>query len=217
VPVVGPSAAAAELESSKGFTKDLCAEHKIPTARFRRFASAADAYAAVEPLYLRIIGEYGGAALQVMGDSAGGGLAFGLIQRMRDQGIALPTRVVVMSPWVDVTMTNPAIAALESGDQVLSSHGLQVFGGLWAGAEDPRTAHISPLYGDMTGLCPLVVIAGGREIFVPDIAAFCAKARAAGVPVTERVYAGMMHTFPVFPMPEATQVVEEIVRSGGTS
>ena len=52
VPVVGPSAAAAELESSKGFTKDLCAEHQIPTARFRRFASAADAhhYVAVHPL-----------------------------------------------------------------------------------------------------------------------------------------------------------------------
>jgi acetyl esterase/lipase len=84
---------------------------------------------------------------------------------------------------------------------------------LWAGADDPRAPHISPLYGDMTGLCPLVVIAGGREIFVPDIAAFCAKARAAGVPVTERVYAGMMHAFPVFPMPEATQVLEEIVMS----
>ncbi|WP_353200596.1 phosphoribosylamine--glycine ligase [Sandarakinorhabdus sp.] len=52
VPVVGPSAAAAELEASKGFTKDLCAEHQIPTARFRRFASAADAhhYVAVHPL-----------------------------------------------------------------------------------------------------------------------------------------------------------------------
>ena len=177
------------------------------------FASAADAYAAVEPLYRRMVDQYGSAALQVMGDSAGGGLALGLVQRMRDQGVALPKRVVAMSPWVDVTMSNPAIAALESGDQVLSRHGLQVFGALWAGAEDPRAAHISPLYGDMTGLCPLVVIAGGREIFVPDIAALCAKARAAGVPVTERVYAGMMHAFPVFPMPEATQAVEEIVIS----
>ena len=52
VPVVGPSQAAAELEASKGFTKDLCAEVGIPTARFRRFAGAADAhhYVAVHPL-----------------------------------------------------------------------------------------------------------------------------------------------------------------------
>ncbi|MEI6487121.1 MAG: phosphoribosylamine--glycine ligase [Sphingomonadales bacterium] len=52
VPVLGPSAAAAELEASKGFTKDLCAQHNIPTARFRRFATAADAhhYVAVHPL-----------------------------------------------------------------------------------------------------------------------------------------------------------------------
>ena len=177
------------------------------------FASAADAYAAVEPLYRRMVDQYGGAALQVMGDSAGGGLALGLVQRMRDQGAALPKRVVAMSPWVDVTMSNPAIAALESGDQVLSTHGLQVFGALWAGDEDPRAPHISPLYGDMSGLCPLFVIAGGQEIFVPDIEAFCDKARAAGVAVTYRKFAGMMHAFPVFPMPEATQVVEEIVMS----
>lgn len=52
VPVVGPSQAAAELEASKGFTKDLCAEHDIPTAGYRRFAGAADAhhYVAVHPL-----------------------------------------------------------------------------------------------------------------------------------------------------------------------
>ena len=52
IAVVGPSAAAAKLEASKGFTKDLCAEHDIPTARFRRFADAAEAhhYVAVHPL-----------------------------------------------------------------------------------------------------------------------------------------------------------------------
>jgi phosphoribosylamine--glycine ligase len=50
--VFGPSAAAAQLEGSKGFTKDLCRKAGIPTAGYRRFASAADAhhYVAVHPL-----------------------------------------------------------------------------------------------------------------------------------------------------------------------
>ena len=177
------------------------------------FASAADAYPAVTQVYARLVEAYSAPAIEVMGDSAGGGLALGLVLQLRDQGSALPKRVVALSPWVDVTMSNPAIGALEAGDQVLSTHGLQVFGALWAGDEDPRAPHISPLYGDMSGLCPLFVIAGGQEIFVPDIEAFCDKARAAGVAVTYRKFAGMMHAFPIFPMPEATQAVEEIVGS----
>ncbi|HXG78267.1 MAG TPA: phosphoribosylamine--glycine ligase, partial [Methyloceanibacter sp.] len=48
----GPSRAAAQLEGSKGFTKDLCAEHGIPTAAYRRFetADAAKAYVAAQAL-----------------------------------------------------------------------------------------------------------------------------------------------------------------------
>ena len=179
------------------------------------FASAADAFPAVAEIFARLVATHGAAALELMGDSAGGGLALGLVLRMRDRGEALPRRVVALSPWVDVTMSNPAIAAMEARDYVLSSHGLQVFGALWAGAEDPRAPHLSPLYGALTGLCPLLVIAGSNEIFVPDIVAFCNKARAAGVHVTYREYAGMMHAFPIFPMPEATQVLGEITTEGG--
>ena len=48
----GPSAAAARLEGSKGFTKDLCADWNIPTGAYRRFTNAAEAkdYAAQHPL-----------------------------------------------------------------------------------------------------------------------------------------------------------------------
>ena len=52
IKVFGPSRAAAQLEGSKGFTKDLCAEYGIPTAAYRRFddASAAKAYVATQSL-----------------------------------------------------------------------------------------------------------------------------------------------------------------------
>ncbi|MGV1015315.1 MAG: phosphoribosylamine--glycine ligase [Methyloceanibacter sp.] len=52
ITVFGPSRAAAQLEGSKGFTKDLCAEHGIPTAAYARFADAgaAKAYAAKQSL-----------------------------------------------------------------------------------------------------------------------------------------------------------------------
>lgn len=46
--VFGPSAAAAQLEGSKGFTKDLCAKYNIPTGAYRRFTDAAAAKAYVQ-------------------------------------------------------------------------------------------------------------------------------------------------------------------------
>ena len=46
--VFGPSAAAAQLEGSKGFTKDLCARYDIPTGAYRRFSHAAEAKAYVQ-------------------------------------------------------------------------------------------------------------------------------------------------------------------------
>ena len=116
------------------------------------FASAADAYAAVEPLYRRMVDQYGSAALQVMGDSAGGGLALGLVQRMRDQGVALPKRVVALSPWVDVTMSNPAIAALESGDPVLRRDGPPCLGAVVAPAAEPLSTHTIPPDADLVRL-----------------------------------------------------------------
>ncbi|WP_040489889.1 phosphoribosylamine--glycine ligase [Fulvimarina pelagi] len=48
IAVFGPSASAARLEGSKGFTKDLCSLHDIPTARYKRFNNAPDARAAIE-------------------------------------------------------------------------------------------------------------------------------------------------------------------------
>ncbi|MFM2032042.1 MAG: hypothetical protein RLZZ297_807 [Chloroflexota bacterium] len=173
-------------------------------------ATAADAYAALEPLLQDVLVHYGSAAVQCMGDSAGGGLALGLVLRANARGQAQPARVVGFSPWVDVTMANPACAAAEATDNVLSRHGLVEYGRLWAGAEDPRAPHISPLYGDYVGMCPLVLYAGGRELFVPDIQLLCARAQAAGVAVTYREYAQMEHAFVIFPGAEAMQVIGEI-------
>ena len=55
IKVFGPSKAAAQLEGSKGFTKDLCAEYGIPTAAYARFADAASAMAYVKTQRLPIV------------------------------------------------------------------------------------------------------------------------------------------------------------------
>src|SRR5206468_10201106 len=55
IPVFGPSAAAARLEGSKGFTKDLCRANGIPTARYVRVDLAADARAALDRFAIPVV------------------------------------------------------------------------------------------------------------------------------------------------------------------
>ena len=69
IKVFGPSKAAARLEGSKGFTKDLCSEFAIPTAAYRRFAERAAALAYVEahplPVVIKVDGLAAGKGVTV--------------------------------------------------------------------------------------------------------------------------------------------------------
>ncbi|WP_165364967.1 alpha/beta hydrolase fold domain-containing protein [Streptomyces sp. C] len=90
--------------------------------------------------------ESGGAGGTVLiGDSAGAGLALAAAQRLRERTGAQPSRIVLISPWLDVSMSHPGQAALEAADPVLARAGLAEAGRLYAGtlaADDPR---VSPL------------------------------------------------------------------------
>jgi acetyl esterase/lipase len=68
-----------------------------------------DIFAMVFPLYQKLLVDHGAANLTVIGDSSGGGMALALAQKARDAGVPQPKELVLLSPWLDVTMTNPDI------------------------------------------------------------------------------------------------------------
>ncbi len=82
----------------------------------------------------------------------------------------------------------------------------------YVGENDPRLPWISPLYGDLRGLPPIFICVGTSETMLDDSTRFAEKAQAAGVDVTLRVWAGMVHCFPLMAplFPEATQALNEI-------
>ena len=82
----------------------------------------------------------------------------------------------------------------------------------YAGDHDPCLPWISPLYGDLHGLPPLLIYVGDDEMMHDDSTRFAEKAKAAGVEVTLKVAEGMVHCYPLFAplFPEATQAMEEI-------
>jgi epsilon-lactone hydrolase len=89
----------------------------------------------------------------------------------------------------------------------------EVWSGYYAGSNDRAQPWISPLYGDLRGLPPILIQVGGHEILLDDAVRFADKAKEAGVDVDLHVWEGMVHCFPLLApiFPEATQAWEETI------
>lgn len=157
------------------------------------------------------------------GDSAGGGFALALSQTIRDRlessdrsgaeagGLRAPDLLVLLSPWLDLTLANPGIPGLEPIDPVLSALGLRVMGEAWAGSEDPRAPALSPINGRLHNLPPTLLSVGTKEIFLADARAFRELAAGAGMRLRYEETADMVHVFPILPIPEAERLRSAIV------
>jgi epsilon-lactone hydrolase len=181
----------------------LAPEHPFP-------AALDDALAAYEFLL-----EDAGVAphrLVLAGDSAGGGLAMSLALALRDRGLPQPSGIVTFSPWVDLAVTGASLdentdrCAMFAGDTIRNAARFYV------GASDPRNPMISPLYGDFTGVAPMLVHASMDEVLRDDAVRVAERARSAGVPVTLRLWPRVPHVWQFFGMmlPEARESLREV-------
>jgi epsilon-lactone hydrolase len=173
-----------------------------------------EAYPFVTAVHRELLTEVDASAVTLAGDSAGGGLALGLAQTLAGAGLPQPRRIVLLSPWLDLTLGHPDLPAVEARDPWLSSAGLHVAAAAWAGGDDPTDPRLSPGNGSLTGLAPVHVLAGTREICLPDALSLRDRAAAEGAPVELTVCEGAVHVYPLVPAPEgraaARQVVQEI-------
>lgn len=166
-----------------------------------------------------LIASGGAGGTVLLGDSAGAGLALAAAQRVRDHNGAQPSRIVLISPWLDVSMSHPDQAAIEADDPMLARSGLREAGRLYAGnlaADDPR---VSPLHGSFAGLAPLTVFTGTRDVLTTDSRELLNRARAAGAEVEFIEEPGLPHGYPLLPLPEgraARDRIVELVRAEST-
>lgn len=156
---------------------------------------------------------HGANNLVVVGDSAGGGLAVASAMKLRDEGQAVPGKLVLLSPWLDIAVDHADITALEKQERVLARSGL-VEAGIWyANGVNPKTPYLSPVYGALSGLPPMLMQIGTYEILLPDCRVFREKAMAQGVELVYREYPKLFHAWTLlFPMlPEGEEAVQEMV------
>lgn len=149
------------------------------------------------------------ARVAIAGDSAGGGLTAAALLALRDAGDALPAAGVCISPWLDLACTAETMRTKAADDPVLTPERLRRWAGQYLNGADARTPVASPLYGDLSGLPPLLVQVGTAEVLLDDSLRFAERARAAGVDITLEPWDEMIHIWPIFFMlPESQQAIE---------
>ncbi len=147
--------------------------------------------------------------IMIAGDSAGGGLTLATLVALRDAGEPLPACATCFSPWVDLEGEGDSAKPGAIDDPMLALEGLQEMGRHYAGS-DLRNPLAAPLYADLSGLPPLLVFVGTREILQDDATRVVDNARAAGVDTTLSVGEGLIHVWQIFPLPESAESLAQV-------
>jgi monoterpene epsilon-lactone hydrolase len=152
--------------------------------------------------------------IAIMGDSAGGGLVFATLLKLRDEGVTLPAAAVALSPFTDLALTGDSLRENAESDPFLLADGTRQLADYYLAGADPRTPYASPLYGDPSGLPPTLIHVGSDEILRDDGVRMAERMRAAGCMAEIEVWPRMPHVFHLFwrVMPEAQQGVKRIGR-----
>lgn len=148
------------------------------------------------------------------GDSAGGGYALAVAQALRDRGLPQPDRLVLLAPWVDLTGSAPGTLEAAARDPWLSHDHLAVYASFWAGSADPAALadpRVSPGLADLAGLPSGLMFCGTRDLLQPGCDALFARADAADWPLEYVVAPGLMHVYPLLPVPEARSAREHVL------
>jgi acetyl esterase/lipase len=154
-------------------------------------------------------------ALFVAGDSAGGNLTLATLLACKERGFPLPNGAIPISAATDFSAAGESFRTRAALDPIIPANpeAIRALGPVYTqGRADPLSPLCSPLNGDLRGLPPLLVQVGDAEVLLDDSTRFAAKAKAAGVDVTLRVYPEMPHVWHLFApfLPEASAAIEEI-------
>jgi acetyl esterase/lipase len=149
-----------------------------------------------ESAYRALIADVDPSRLAVFGSSAGGGLAFALMLRLKAVGVALPRVLAANSPWADLTGSGDSHRTNEWLDNVIVSYAgyLGRAAQLYAGDHDLAEPEVSPVFGDLTGLPPTILLSGTRDLLLSDAVRLQRKLRQAAVRADLQVFEGLSHS-----------------------
>ena len=134
-------------------------------------------------------------AIVLVGDEAGGGLAFAVALAVRNAGLEMPGGIAALSPWADLSLSGLSVLANRKADTVLDWEMLFLAARNYLRKSNPCDAYASPAYASLAGFPPVMVHAGANEILRDDASKLGDRAADAQVPVSVEIYDSMGHLF----------------------
>lgn len=152
-----------------------------------------DVFGMVLPLYREIVKRVEKENFILMGDSAGGGIALALAEEAGKEGLNQPSKLILISPWLDVTMKNPKIDTVQKHDKMLNKKVLTVAGVAYAGGKDMDKYLVSPINGPLDKLENVIIYTGTYDILNPDVHTFEKLAKEKNLKLDIRETKGAAH------------------------
>lgn len=168
-----------------------------------------------DAVYATLAETIGAERIILNGDSAGGHMALSLALRLARAGKPMPAKLALFAPWLDLTLADPAIAAVEPHDVMLKIGTLRACGKLFAGERDPGSAEVSPLYTpieELKLLPPTRIWTGRHDLFIVDSRTFAQRLIEAGIDAKLYEYEAAPHVFMALPNSREAKDVFALLR-----
>lgn len=170
-----------------------------------------DVFNMVEPLYNAIVSKVDTSNFIVMGDSAGGGLALALEEKVSSENsdYILPKKTILISPWLDVRLENSKIDEVQKLDKDLNKDTLKLAGIAYAGKDGIGSYLVNPIDGDLSKLNNITIFTGTYDILNPDVHVLQEKAKSQGITINVKEYEGASHIWILKDNEEEKELIEQ--------
>jgi monoterpene epsilon-lactone hydrolase len=134
----------------------------------------------------------------IAGDSAGGGLLVAAMLAIREAGLPQPGCGWCISPWVDMEAIGETMTSKAAADPTVQRAGLLDMAKMYLSGADPRSPLVAPIYGNLSGLAPLMIQVGACETLLDDALRLAKIGGAANVRVDLQIWPEMIHVWHLF-------------------
>nr|WP_242696495.1 alpha/beta hydrolase [Longitalea luteola] len=170
-----------------------------------------ESFSLASVLYHQLIAAGNDRHVILMGDSSGGGFALALAQKLKHEQVVQPYQIILLSPWLDITLSNPGIYEVSGFEPLLGIEGLRQAGKKYAGDASPDHYLLSPIYGPLEGLGKISVFIGTKDILVADTRKLKALAASKEIEINYQEYENMFHGWMFLNFRESKKAKEDII------
>lgn len=170
-----------------------------------------EVYDMIVPIYEQMLLETEPENIVIMGDSAGGGMSLSLAQLLKEKSLPQPGNIILISPSLDMTFSNPEIHKVEKLDPICAVPALKDIVKWYGEDKGPTHYLISPIYGDLEGLGKISLFIGTHDLLYPDAKKFKMMMEEKAIKINYYEYPSMIHVWPLFFFPESKKARKEII------